>query len=312
VSAADSDPVRRTFEIEDPTNLYFIHPISARLVPVFARLGVTPNAVSLLGMGCGLLAGLSYHFYGDTFCAFVGFALMLAWHVMDGADGQLARLTKTYSELGKVLDGICDYVTFAAVYIGLGLAMSAVHGGWVWVVIAVSGICHALQSGAYELQRQNYNFWGLGRQSAALPALQPAPAGWSTRQRIVAGLNRFYARMQLRAGGGAESFHARFAALLAAQPARAPALRAAYCAVFAPIIRRWGVLCANYRTIGIFLAALMKLPLLYFLFEIFGFSLILVLLLQAQKTQNAAFLQSLGQAEGRREALVPAFQQPGA
>ena len=88
---------------------------------------------------------------------------------MDGADGQLARLTKTYSELGKVLDGICDYVTFTAVYVGLGLALSARLGGWVWWVIALSGICHAVQSAAYELQRQNYNFLGWGRESAALP-----------------------------------------------------------------------------------------------------------------------------------------------
>lgn len=304
---SESEPVRRTFEIEDPTNLYFIHPISARLVPVFAKAGITPNTVSFIGMGCGLLAGLFYHFYSHRICALLGFALMLGWHVMDGADGQLARLTQTYSELGKVLDGICDYVTFAAVYIGLGLAMSAVHGGWVWAVIGLSGLCHAVQSGAYELQRQNYNFWGLGRQSAALPAMARLPPGLSWRQRIPAELNRRYARMQLAAAGGNATFYAVFAGLLATQPAREGALREAYRAHFAPIIRRWGVLCANYRTLGIFLAALLKLPLLYFLFEIFGFSLILIFLLQAQKAQNAIFLQQLGQAYGRRQPLMPAL-----
>jgi CDP-diacylglycerol--serine O-phosphatidyltransferase len=305
VSAAE--PVRRSFEIEDPTNLYFIHPISARLVPVFAKAGMTPNTVSFIGMGCGLLAGLFYHFYSHRVCALIGFALMLGWHVMDGADGQLARLTKTYSELGKVLDGICDYVTFSAVYIGLGLAMSAVHGGWVWAVIALSGLSHAVQSGAYELQRQNYNFWGLGRQSAALPAFAPLPPGLSWRQRIPAELSRLYARMQLAAAGGDAAFYAVFAGILTAQPTREGALREAYRAHFAPVIRRWGVLCANYRTLGIFLAALVKLPLLYFMFEIFGFSLILIFLLQAQKAQNAIFLQQLGQAYGRRQPLMPAL-----
>ncbi|MDE2239429.1 MAG: CDP-alcohol phosphatidyltransferase family protein [Rhodospirillales bacterium] len=280
----ESDPVRRTYEIEDPTNLYFIHPISARLVPVFAKYGITPNTVSLAGMGCGILAGVSYHFYAVTWCAVLGFALMLAWHVLDGADGQLARLTKTYSELGKVLDGICDYVTFTAVYVGLALAMSHYMGGWAWALVACSGIAHAVQSAAYEMQRQDYNFWGWGRASAALPKLDAKPKGMAGH------LHHLYARMQLWAAGGAVEFHAGFGALLAANPKREAGLRAAYRESFAPIIRRWGVLCANYRTLGLFIAALIKLPALYFVFEILGFSAVLIVLLEAQKVHYRAFL----------------------
>lgn len=305
---SEADPVRRTFEIEDPTNLWLIHPISARLVPVFAKAGVTPNTVSFLGMGCGLLAGVFYHFYPFTGCDLAGFALMLGWHVMDGADGQLARLTKTYSELGKVLDGICDYVTFTAVYVGLGLALSARLGGWVWWVIALSGICHAVQSAAYELQRQNYNFLGWGRESAALPKPELLPPGMGWRQRLAAGLNLLYVRVQLFASGGTGTFNAEFAALLAGRPQAQDALRAVYREYFAPVTRRWGVLSANYRTLGIFLAALAGLPLLYFLFEIAGFSVILVLLLQARKAQNAGFLARLQQTEGLGQMFMPARQ----
>ncbi len=305
------EPIRRTYEIEDPTNLYVIHPISARLVPIFARIGITPNTVSLIGMACGLLAGLFYHFCNQAGCALAGFALMLAWHVMDGADGQLARLTRTYSELGKVLDGICDYVTFTAVYVGLALTLSARFGGWVFAVVALSGLCHAVQSAAYELQRQNYNDCGWATQSAALPNLNPLPPGRSWRQRIVTGLYLPYARMQLWASGGAETFNAEFGSLLASRPAGQAALREAYRAHFAPLIRRWGVLSANYRTLGIFLAALLKLPMLYFLFEIAGFSLILVLLLQAQKARNAEFLKQMEQSDGWRQPLMSPLKQPG-
>ena len=76
----------------------------------FARLGITPNAVSLLGMAFGILAAFAYYHYRDLKWAIAGFVLMIAWHVMDGADGQLARLTNAQSELGKILDGICDGV----------------------------------------------------------------------------------------------------------------------------------------------------------------------------------------------------------
>lgn len=286
-----TEPVRRTFEIEDPTNLYFIHPISARLVPIFARLGVTPNAVSLIGMGCGVLAGCAYHFYGHLDAAVAGFVLMLAWHVMDGADGQLARLTKSYSNLGKVLDGVCDYVTFTSVYLGLATAMHAGLGNWVWAIVALAGVCHAIQAASYELQRQEYNFWGWGKQSAALPQPGDLRPGMPWRHRAAAALHRIYARVQLSASGGAWAFHTRMGVLLEARPGRQAALREAYRAHFAPLIRRWGVLGANYRTLGIFIAALLKLPLLYFLFEIVGLTIMLLFLQRAQAGQNAAFFE---------------------
>jgi phosphatidylserine synthase len=294
--ADKAEAVRRSFEIEDPTNLYVIHPISARLVPVFARLGITPNAVSFIGMGCGLLAGLSYHFYHQTGCAVAGFALMLGWHVMDGADGQLARLTKTYSDLGKVLDGICDYVTFTSVYVGLALTLSAGLGNWVWPVAALSGVCHAVQSAAYEVQRQEYDFWARGKLSAALPARTARLSGLGWRDRMAAVLHEVYTRVQLWASRGTLAFHDRFAALLSAHPDRQVTFRDAYRTQFAPLVRRWGVLSSNYRTLAIFLAALLKRPLLFFAFEIIGFSIILFVLLGAQKAQNAAFLKRLEQS----------------
>lgn len=282
-----ADPVRRTYEIEDPTNLYFIHPISARLVPLFAKWGVTPNAVSFIGMGCGIAAGFAYHAYSASWCAVLGFLLMLCWHVMDGADGQLARLTKSYSELGKVLDGICDYVTFTAVYVGLAVAMSVRLGGWVWWVVVVSGIAHAVQSAVYEMQRQDYNFLGLGRQSAALPSIQEKPKGFA------GSLHHIYARVQIWGAGGAGRFRDAFLALLMAHPDQAEGLRASYRETFAPVIRRWGVLGANYRTLGLFIAAIIKLPLLYFCFEIVGFTVILLLMQAAQRRRQCAFLAML-------------------
>ena len=102
------EPIRRTAEIEEITNRNFIHPMASRLVPLFARMRITPNAVSILGMLLGILAGFAYYRYQDLRFAITGFILMIAWHVMDGADGQLARLTHSQSHLGKVLDGICD------------------------------------------------------------------------------------------------------------------------------------------------------------------------------------------------------------
>src|SRR6185312_656914 len=155
-----NEPVRRAAEIEETTNLYVIHPVSTFLTPRFARLGVTPNAVSVAGMGFGVLAAFAYYHYRGLRWAVAGFFLMVAWHVMDGADGQLARLTNAQSELGKILDGICDYVTFIAVYTDLAAALARDIGERAWLLAAAAGLFHAFQSAAYEAQRQEYSFWG--------------------------------------------------------------------------------------------------------------------------------------------------------
>ncbi len=281
-----SEPVKRTSEIEEFTNLHVIHPISSFLTPIFAKVGITPNAVSLAGMGFGIVAGLAYYHYRQPGWAVAGFVLMIAWHVMDGADGQLARLTSAQSEMGKILDGICDYVTFIAVYSALTASLARDMGSGVWLLMIASGLCHALQSAAYEAQRQEYNYWGLGRTSAAL--ILPPP-GDATRT-----LYRLYVRAQLAMSGISVSLRERLAAAIAAQPDREALIRAHYRAVFAPAIRRWSIMSANYRTMGIFIAAVIGRPDYYFWFEIFGFSAILAVLISRQRACYAALFRSLG------------------
>ncbi|MBM9401629.1 CDP-alcohol phosphatidyltransferase family protein [Gluconacetobacter azotocaptans] len=289
-----SEPVRRTSEIEEITNLHVIHPISSYLTLRFARLGITPNAVSISGMASGMLAGLAYHQYRDPRCAVAGFALMVVWHVLDGADGQLARLTNSQSHTGKILDGICDYVTFIAVYCGLALALARDHGTWVWAVVALAGLCHAVQSAAYEMQRQEYNFWGWGRGSSTIPKLAV-----SRRSGPGDVLFRVYARVQHLTARGAVALHRRLSAALAAHPDRAAMIRLRYRQNFAPLVRRWSILSANYRTIGVFVCVLARMPLLYFGIEIVGLSLILLALMLRQRAGEAAFGTELAALEQR-------------
>jgi phosphatidylglycerophosphate synthase len=294
-----AEPVRRTSEIEEVSNLYVIHPIASWLTPRFAALGIHPNAVSLAGMGFGVLAGVAYHGFEARWRVVIGFALMIAWHVMDGADGQLARLTNKQSPSGKVLDGICDYVTFIAVYAGLASALAPHFGAAIWLLAAAAGLCHALQSAAYEVQRQEYNFWGLGRLSAAfagLPAVPPGARSLPPGRRLADLLHRAYLRLQFVAAGVTVAFHQKLSAALDAGPERSAMIRQRYRETFAPSVRRWAALSANYRTLGIFLFALAGVPQYYFWFEIFGFNAILLVLLRQRRARYARFFAELEQA----------------
>lgn len=282
--SGETPPKGRPPEIEEISNRWLIHPVARRLVPVAARLGVTPNAVSLTGMGCGLLAGLAYHRVGHPGLAVAGLALMGLWHLMDGIDGQLARLTGTHSAFGKVLDGICDYVTFAAVYLGLGSALASRHGDWVWALVAVAGASHAAQGASYEAQRQDYDAFGWGRGAAA------GTDGTGVRREAGAFgrlLGAYTALQGVLLGTDAAT-----RAGLAAASAD-PRARAAYRARFAPALRTWSVLSANCHTAAIFVFAVSGAPLWYFVFEAVGLNALLAVLLGAQRARSARFVSAL-------------------
>ena len=292
-------PAGRPPETEEATNRYLIHPLARRLTPVLARLRVPPNAVSLAGMACGILAGLAYNRYQDRRFAMAGLFLMALWHLMDGIDGQLARLTGTHSRFGKVLDGICDYVTFAAVYVGLAAALDRQHGGWMWVLVVAAGISHAAQAAAYEAQRQEYDFFGWGRGSAVVsdPPVRPSGRPLPTRPRISDGQHRLYPGLQLLMVGAGAGSRRTLAAALGSGSGPAVSLRRCYRTAFAPAIRRWSMLSANCHTIGIFCFAILKVPLYYFVFEIGCLNAVLLVLLAGQHRRYRLFLSGL-QASG--------------
>ena len=291
-----AEPVTRTREIEEFTNLHFIHPVSIRLTRLLARFGVSPNAVSLAGMLCGMLAGVAYYHYQYAICAITGFALMIGWHILDGTDGQLARLTNSQSESGKIIDGICDYVTFIAVYLGLGFALQQHYGAAIWGIIVLSGTCHAVQSAAYEVQRQEYNFWGHAETSARLPRiseLEHIVTHGSVYRKLMNRLYVLYVRVQYMAARISTRLYEELATRLERDDDQTQLIRRRYREVFAPSVRAWSVLSANYRTAGIFVCALLKIPLLYFITEIVVLTLATVILVMKQRARYEDFLQFL-------------------
>ncbi len=287
-----TDTVKRTGEIEEFTNLHFIHPISGWLVPKLAAKKITPNMVSIMGMVFGILGGVAYFHYQNPYMAVAGFLCMIMWHIMDGADGQLARLTKSYSEIGKVLDGVCDYVTFISVYVGIGLILSQQGNSEVWTIILSAGLLHAIQSSAYELQRGEYDYWGHGKESAALPEIKQMIAdlkGKSIPAFMMSQLHIGYVRMQRRSSGISAKHREHLKNILQENPDKTDEIRDLYREVFAPAVNTWSIMCANYRTIAIFIACIAGQPIYFFWFEIAFLTPVLILLVQKQRLVNQLF-----------------------
>lgn len=289
--------VKRTSEIEEPTNAYFIHPISRALVTVFASWGVSPNVVSLLGLLFGIGAALAYSQYAAWTYVLIGFVMMIAWHVMDGADGQLARLTGKTSEIGRALDGLVDHGTFFLVYISLAIASADVYGNWVWVLAIFAGVSHAVQASTYEAQRYAYDYWVQRKASARIPT--PAEfkielAGMTGGAWVLGQLNLLYLTVQARTGVGA--LQQRLEAVQA-EAGGAERVAAAYRATHLAGVRRWNLLCSNYRTIAIAVACLVYSPVAFFVFEGVVLNVVFAALLLMQRKQDAELLRALASSD---------------
>ncbi len=289
-----TESVKRTSEIEEVSNRLVIHPISRALVTVLARRGVSPNAVSLAGLALGAGAALAYLDYAQWPMVLLGFVLMVGWHVMDGADGQLARLTGRTSEIGKALDGLADHGTFVLVYLALAVAAAQAEGSWVWIWAVAAGLSHAVQASTYEAQRYAYDYWAQGKESGRVltpdefraEASGATGAAWALGQ-----LQLLYLTVQDRTGAGAGPVHDALAEA-ARQRGRA-FVAAAYRATHLAGVRRWNVLSSNVRTVAIAVACLAGSPVYFFAFEAVVLNLAFVALLGMTRRNDRALLARL-------------------
>jgi phosphatidylglycerophosphate synthase len=152
----------RPRELQDPLNFYIYHPLSWQLARRLARTAITPNTVSVFGGLCVIAAAFVYAQQIWPISAALGMLLHMSWHVFDGADGDLARLTGKSSPLGEMVDGLCDYLSHVVLYLVLGWMLHLTIGTTAWWWMAVAGISHAIQSNHVEVQRRQYQWWMFG------------------------------------------------------------------------------------------------------------------------------------------------------
>lgn len=149
----------RSPELQDAFNRLLYHPLAARLARLLLPSAISPNAVSIAGMVTVWTAAAAYVGLAWPAGALLGFALHMAWHVVDGADGDLARLRGGGSPHGELIDGLCDYGGHAVLYVALAALLDDGIGGWAWALAALAGASHMVQTNHAESQRRAYLWW---------------------------------------------------------------------------------------------------------------------------------------------------------
>lgn len=108
----------KMIEVEEPLDLYFYRIVSFIFVKIIYPLPITPNQLSVVALLMGIISGVFFAF-GTVQSFFAAGVLYALYYLFDLSDGQVARLKKNGTRLGRIIDGIADYVTHIAIYFGL-------------------------------------------------------------------------------------------------------------------------------------------------------------------------------------------------
>lgn len=100
------------------------------LAPPLARVGVTPNGITVLTFAAALAAALLV----ATGRPLTGAAVWVVSRIGDGLDGVLARHTGRATAFGGYLDITLDMAGYAAMVLGFAVAHSALAVAWMAVL----------------------------------------------------------------------------------------------------------------------------------------------------------------------------------
>jgi phosphatidylglycerophosphate synthase len=143
-------------EAEEILDLILYRPIAFVIVKLIYRLPITPNQMTYGALVAGLVSAIEFAQGTPR-----GFLLGAVWYavanVLDCGDGMLARLQKSGTPLGRLVDGIVDWVSSVAIFYGLGMGMSAYFGEPLyWLLAIAAGITSGYHAMVFDKRQQEY------------------------------------------------------------------------------------------------------------------------------------------------------------
>jgi len=296
---APSSRVEATYkgrEVEGVLDLHFYRPIGFWLARFFARLKMTPAAVSLLAGIFGVIAGHLYY-YRNLSINVAGMMLHVCANTLDNADGQLARLTHRESREGRIIDSVADHLVFVSVYLHLTLrCLFEGSSPAIFLLAFVAGISHASQGAAADYYRSAYLYFvttgaRMGVDSSSGLRSDYLKLTWrhTPWQKLLLALYLNFTRQQemlaprlkMLRDFVRKSFHGEI-------PER---LRTRYRNLAGPTLKWWRLLMTNVRMLVLFALLFISQPVYYFWFELIPLNLLFVYLLFRQDKMAESLLK---------------------
>ena len=298
-TGATSATVEKTYkapELEGWIDIYFYRKVGFQLARLFATLGMTPTAVSVIGCISGVIAG-HFYYYRDLRLNIFGMLLHIAANAFDNADGQLARLTNQTSRMGRLIDGMADHLVWLSIYFHLALRCVTEGSPLAIAILALAaGLSHGCQAAAADYYRSGYLYFVRGRARSGLDSsldlrtefqrLRWRDQPW---QKI---LLAFYLNFTLQQELLAPALQRLHQVIEHAFSEEIPLwLRDGYRQLARPFLVWWRLLMTNTRMLLLFLLLLIGRPIWYFWVEVSLFNFLLVYLLWQQENALRSLVQ---------------------
>ncbi|MDE7397206.1 MAG: CDP-alcohol phosphatidyltransferase family protein [Muribaculum sp.] len=295
----------KSLDTEEHIDLFFYRPIGYAWALLAARLGITPNAITIASIFLGVAAGVLFY-YPVLWINVVGMLLLMWANSFDSADGQLARMTKQYSRIGRILDGVSGDLWFATIYVAICLRENATDGffsshPWlIWLIAVVAGLCHAKQAAMADYYRQFHLFFLKGEEGSELDSaaeLRKKLNELSWRRNFWSKLTlTFYTNytvQQEKTAPAMQKLRRELAARFGAANRAPQQFRDDFRSASLPLMKYTNILSFNWRTIALFVSLFVGEPWLYFAFELVVLNNILVYMICRHESVCRYFVREL-------------------
>lgn len=269
-------------DTEEWLDVYFTRPIGLVFAIFWNKLGVHPNAITILSIFLGVGAGVMFG-YTDLMHNILGVLLLMFANFCDSTDGQMARLTGKKTLIGRMLDGFSGDLWFASIYIAIIIRLfnqniPGTEVPWhllIFVLAFVAGVmCHSPQSSLADYYRQIHLLFIKGKEGSELD-------NYEQQRKIYENLpkNKWLDRL----------FYFNYANYCKSQEKRTPKfqkmmegvkeryggvenmpqeLKRQFIKGSRPLMKYTNILTFNVRAITIYITCLLNCPWVYFLVEI--------------------------------------------
>ena len=294
----------KSSDTEETFDLIFYRPIGFAWALLFRRLGIKPNAVTIASIFIGVAAGIMMYF-SNIWYNIIGMVLLMWANSYDSADGQLARLTKQYSRLGRILDGVSGDFWFISIYVCI--CLREVHTShffeaypWaIWLLAVVAGICHSLQAAQADYYRQFHLFFLKGKEGSELDSSAPLKEKHDTlswRHDFFSKLvSYFYLSYTMKQESRTPAMQALRAELRSrfGNGAIPATFREDFRQASLPLMKYTNMLSFNTRCFALFASLFLRMPWLYFAFEVVVLNIMLIYMMARHESICRRFTKAL-------------------
>jgi len=286
-------------DTEEWLDIYFTRPIGLFFALIWKRLGVHPNAITILSIFLGIGAAVMF-WHSDVWHNVAGVALLMLANFCDSTDGQLARLTGKKTLVGRVLDGFAGDVWFFSIYFALCVRMMPMNipgiemrwGIWIWILAFIAGIlCHSPQSSLADYYRQIHLLFLKGREGSELDSYESQHAIYKSLPRKGALFSRAfyynyqnYCKSQERRTPNFQKFMRGLKEKYGTIDRVPQTLRDEFRAGSLPLMPYTNILTFNTRAICLYITCLLNCPWVYFIFEIIILNILYIYMHKTHET----------------------------